>query len=100
MQSISHNPIKKDGTFPINANHSGSKSAVMLSGTLGGATTNLVVYNAMGNSVPMVDANDTPITLAINTQDVINHGAGKTIYLQVTGADASTNIVLESSPLE
>lgn len=99
MQTFKRPPITSNGVYPVNAHHGGSQSAVLLAGEDGGATARLITFDREGNEVPLVDGADQPLMMVINTQDVVQHGAGNTFYIKVAGATGTTKMFLTAYPI-
>lgn len=73
--------ITQNGTYRVNE-HSGSMSAIFITGVTGGATMTLIQ-----NSVALADG-----VLGIDSQYQVNHGAQANLYVVVAGASGTTAI--------
>jgi len=85
--------IKTDGQFYLKANvngHAASSFVVYISGVYSTATVKLVYKDGFGNFIDLEDGN-----LASNTQNIVNAGKDAAIFLDVSGADGSTNIAVD-----
>ena len=85
--------VTEDGYIPVNKEPGISSTILGVSGSLGAATVTLVRSNGDGTFTAL----DTdPLTSGIERK--INHGSSMKIYVQVSGADGATNLILDVSP--
>ena len=84
--------ITSNKNVPINKGSKASTTIVGVSGTLDGATVQFMRSNGTG----LVPMENNAITL--DTEYKVQHGTEMDVYVQVTGAGASTNLDLVISP--
>ncbi len=85
--------ITQNGDHKLVTDYQGSRSAVMVSGTLGPATAKLTYKTEAGDFKEFTGG-----TLAIDEEYEVTHGAARP-YVSVTGADGSTALTLVSVAL-
>jgi hypothetical protein len=84
-----------DGFYHLNNKHKNANSAIYASGTMGTATAKLVYINTDETYSDYLDG-----AITSGNQIQLKHGAGMTVYVQVSGADASTNIVFKCAGVD
>jgi hypothetical protein len=77
--------ITGNGLFPVNL-RSSSSSMFYVSGVLGGATVNIVKKAGF---------NLTTDPLVVDTMYEAKHGSEVNLYIEVSGASGTTNIVID-----
>lgn len=100
MITMKRKPITRDGVVAINNDYQSTASAILVTGNATTAILEVVAYNTAGTQYSLIDRdNATPAVLVIGSQEVIDHGVGKLIYLKVSGLAPGTELILEAHPI-